>query len=181
MKYEDRFDSLIQYWCQELGWQLDWRWIKAQMKAESNFDPQAMSPVGAIGLMQLMPATASWLKVNPFQIEENIRGGIKFMVYLYDRLKEIPNPQERLKFALASYNGGMGYVKKAIDMARKNGPKWEYWHYTKYYLTQVRVKGKTPYFNQMWDYVVKVFENYSKLTGYRLVHLADGIRVEPSS
>jgi len=178
LSYSDRFDSLIQYWCQERKFPLDWRWIKAQIKVESNFNPQAMSNAGAFGLMQLMPATASWLKVNPFHLEENLEGGIRYMVYLLDRLKEISDEQERLKFALAAYNGGMGYIKEAINLAQSHSKEWQHWHYTKYYLTQVEVNGKTPYYNQIWEYVTKVFEAYSHITGYRLVFMAHGVRVE---
>ena len=61
MKAQDRFDSLLTYYAEEHG--LDWLALKAQMLAESNADPKAVSRVGAQGLFQSMPAT--WSDITP--------------------------------------------------------------------------------------------------------------------
>jgi len=75
--------------------------IKAMISVESCFDPQAVSRVGARGLMQLMPQTARGLGVdNAFDIEANLRGGIQY----FQRLRQLF--PDRLQAALAAYNAG---------------------------------------------------------------------------
>ncbi len=79
--------------------------VKAVIKAESNFNPTAVSRVGAKGLMQLMPQTAIALGVNDsFNPEENISGGVRYLRYLLDLFKG------DLQMALAGYNAGENAV-----------------------------------------------------------------------
>jgi len=81
--------------------------IKAVIKAESNFDPSAVSRKGAIGLMQLMPATAVELKVsNPYNPHQNIEGGTKHLRYLTGLFGS------DLSLAIAAYNAGENAVIK---------------------------------------------------------------------
>ncbi|PJZ44160.1 lytic transglycosylase domain-containing protein [Leptospira brenneri] len=80
--------------------------VKAMVKAESGFKTKAVSPKGAMGLMQLMPETAESLGVaDPFNPEENIEGGVKFLKGL---MKEFKDPEK----AIAAYNAGPGAVKR---------------------------------------------------------------------
>lgn len=81
--------------------------VKAVIKAESNFNHQAVSPKGARGLMQLMPATATSLQVrDSFHPENNIEGGVRYLRYLLNLFKG------DLSLALAAYNAGEAAVTK---------------------------------------------------------------------
>ena len=79
--------------------------VRALIQVESNYQPTAKSPRGAMGLMQLMPSTAREYKVrNPFDPKANIEAGIKHLKGLIDRLG--------VEMALAAYNAGEGAVKR---------------------------------------------------------------------
>lgn len=96
---------------------------------ESHFNPMARSWVGAGGLMQLMPETAKRYGVtNVNDPEQNIRAGVKYLMWIDGRLvKYVPNSRERIKFALAAYNIGLGHIMDAIRLAEKQGMKTDVW------------------------------------------------------
>jgi len=104
---------------------LDSALIKAIIKAESNFNHRAVSRAGAQGLMQLMPKTASDLKVeDSFHPEKNIEGGARYMRYLLNAYRG------DLTLALAAYNAG----EKAVAKYNYNVPPYKE---TKNYIKRV--------------------------------------------
>lgn len=129
------YDEIIQSIARQYG--IDWRLVASVVFQESQFDAEAVSWMGATGLMQLMPETAETLGVSDiYDPVENIRGGIKLLAWLDGQFAdEIANRDERMKFVLASYNVGLGHVRDAQRLAEKFGRdpyKWN--HNVDYYL-----------------------------------------------
>jgi soluble lytic murein transglycosylase-like protein len=83
--------------------------VKSVMRAESGFNADAVSPKGAIGLMQLMPETARELGVNPRNPRENAEGGTQ---YLRDLLARYEGSPDQVLLALAAYNAGPAAVER---------------------------------------------------------------------
>lgn len=104
-QYIKKYESIIHKAAEQFD--VEPHLIKAIMKAESAFDPNAISESGAQGLMQLMPTTADDMRVNnPFDPEENILGGTRYLSLLLKRFKQ----DKRL--AIAAYNVGAKIVEK---------------------------------------------------------------------
>ena len=103
---EDSFDQLILRSAR--NHRVEPALVKAVIAAESNFEPKAVSRVGAQGLMQLMPRTSLEMGVrNPFHPGENVEGGTRYLRDMLDRFGD-------LKRALAAYNAG----PEAVDRYR---------------------------------------------------------------
>lgn len=108
--------------------------VKAVIKVESDFDPTAISPAGAIGLMQLMPKTAEQLNVfDPFDPEQNIEAGVRYLSYLLSSFNG------DLKLSLAAYNAGENLVRRHKSIP----PIEETRHYIKKVLGYYRDFGAT--------------------------------------
>lgn len=105
---KDHRQKLLQFIEKEAAGQgLEPALIKAVVRVESDFDISAVSSAGALGLMQLMPSTAADLRLaDPFDPEENIRGGVRYLRYLLNTF------DNDLVLALAAYHAGVGNVLK---------------------------------------------------------------------
>ena len=117
---DDQYDAAIQQAVKRWWPGVDWRLWKAQLWQESRFDPDAVSPVGARGLAQFMPATwaevSQQMKINrlsPHLAEPAIEAGAFYMARLRQNWSSPRPEQDRHSLALASYNAGLGNLLKA--------------------------------------------------------------------
>jgi soluble lytic murein transglycosylase-like protein len=106
--------------------------VRSVMKAESGFQPSAVSPKGAIGLMQLMPDTARVLGVDPRDPQQNADGGTQYLRQLLALYEKDPN---QVLLALAAYNAGPAAVE--------------------------RYHGVPPY-RETWEYIFRVLKNWDQ-------------------
>jgi len=131
VKYDKYFSK---YSKRYFGPAFDWHHFKAQAIAESHLDPQAKSPVGAAGIMQIMPRTyKEILRKNPkirgsrMQPRWNIAAGIYYDRQIWN-LWKAPRPfRDRLHFMFGSYNAGKGNILKAQKIAEKRGLNPNIW------------------------------------------------------
>ena len=101
-------DLALRYASQATG--VPYSLLVSVARTESGFNPRAVSPAGAIGLMQLMPSTARSLGVNPWDPVQNALGGARYLVEQFRRFGD-------WALALAAYNAGPGRVQQAIRRA----------------------------------------------------------------
>jgi soluble lytic murein transglycosylase-like protein len=143
------------------------QWITAQVQAESAGDPRAVSPVGAQGLLQLMPATAAEMGVvNLFDPAENLKGGISYLKRQHAALTEIPVHPQRLLWAFAAYNAGRGYLdfngepaNTCLELAKRDEPVlWWRWDVGRFWLMHrdLVVHGLRPDYRAVWHYVDRI-------------------------
>ena len=115
------YDAQIQKWNSFYTPSIPWYWNKAQLVAESNLNPNATSPVGAMGLGQFMPATWNEVSeqlgfpsgVSAYASSYNIQAHAYYMRNLRSQFKRERPEWDRHSLALASYNAGLGNVLKA--------------------------------------------------------------------
>ncbi len=121
------YDDLIKENARKTGW--DWKIFAALVWCESRFRIQAVSPKGALGLMQLMPRTASRYEVeNLLDPAENIGAGAAYITRLQSKFRNTAaDEDELLKFTLAAYNAGEGRIKDCVELARSQGIGTETW------------------------------------------------------
>lgn len=102
----------------------DWTLIAAIAFTESRFDSTAVSGAGATGVMQMMPATLRGFNVPDSLHSDNrsnIMAAAKLLASLERMFRGIKDPDERIKFVLASYNAGYGHIMDAMRLANKYG------------------------------------------------------------
>lgn len=123
----DKYDDLISDASKEFN--VDSRLLKAMIKAESDFDPRAISRKGAMGLMQIMPENFKMLNLkNPFDPWQNIRAGAQYFKKLYKRFNG------KLALSLAAYNAG----PTAVDRYKRIPPYQETEEYVRRVLRYYR-------------------------------------------
>lgn len=106
----------------------DWRLFASMVYQESRFRHNVQSHRGAYGLMQFMPSTADFFGVKHMaDPETQIRAGARYLKWLERRFDSIEDPDQKVKFILASYNAGIGHVIDARNLARKHGKNPNVW------------------------------------------------------
>ncbi|MBQ7156187.1 MAG: transglycosylase SLT domain-containing protein [Bacteroidaceae bacterium] len=122
------YDHLFKTYSARCRW--DWRLLAAQAYQESGFDPNAVSWMGALGLMQLMPSTAHDVGVGEnevFNAESSVRGAVRLICQLEQHYSDVRDEDERINFVLAAYNAGAGHVDDARALCRKSGGNADVW------------------------------------------------------
>ncbi len=123
------YDNLFKRHSSVAGY--DWRLLAAIGFNESRFDNNVESWAGARGIMQLMPSTAKAVGIKPESIsnpDANILGAARLLKKLDAALApKVPDPEERMRFVIASYNCGLGHIFDAIELASKHGLNPEVW------------------------------------------------------
>lgn len=115
-----KYDKLFKKEAAKYDW--DWRLLASLAYQESKFNPTVVSFGGAYGMMQFMPGTGPRYGVYPTSpVEVQIAGGMKKLHADYQSWPEVKNKDQRYKFALASYNAGLGHIKDAQRLAKKRG------------------------------------------------------------
>jgi membrane-bound lytic murein transglycosylase F len=163
------YDDLIKKYSKVINW--DWRLVASQVYQESKFDPRVSSWAKASGLMQLMPKTAESLGVtNRADPEQSIKGGTKYLNQMWKNFEQVTDSIQRIKFALASYNCGLGHVLDAQNLAEEKGLNRYLWddnvenivlklskpdYYNHSVVKYGYVRGLEPY-----NYVKQIFERH---------------------
>ena len=159
-----KFTALVQYF-KKYGdqYDVDWVLMAAQGYQESQLNQDVKSPVGAIGVMQVMPATGKEMKVGDVtEIEANIHTGIKYMRFMIDKYYE-EEPMTKLDkalFTFASYNAGPTRVGQLRQEAAKRGLDPNVWFQNVEYVAAEEVGQETV------TYVSNIYKYY---IAYRLV------------
>ncbi len=165
------YDHLFKQYAKQLDW--DWQLLAALAYQESKFKLNLVSWAGAKGLMGIMPRTAAAFGVAPHELEDpevSIYTGVQCLKSFGAGFKNIPDPVERIKFTLASYNAGIGHIYDAQRLAEKYGRNPAIWddHVAEF----IRLKADPQYYNdplckhgylrgrETYNYVIEVMERY---------------------
>ncbi|MGZ6028341.1 MAG: transglycosylase SLT domain-containing protein, partial [Myxococcaceae bacterium] len=144
-------------------YEVDYLLVMAQGYQESRLDQKVKSPVGAVGVMQLMPATGDQMKVGDIhQIEPNIHAGVKYLRWVEDTYFDEPalDPVVRALFSFASYNAGPNRIQTLRKEAAKRGLDPNRWFKNVEYVVGEKIGQETV------TYVSNIFKYY---VAYQLV------------
>jgi membrane-bound lytic murein transglycosylase MltF len=143
-KYSDKYD-------------VDWLLMVAQGYQESQLNQAVKSPVGAIGVMQVMPKTGQELDVGDItEAEANIHAGIKYMRWMIDQYygKEPMTKLDKALFSFASYNAGAGRISQLRKEAAKRGLDPNVWFHNVEYVAAEKIGAETV------TYVANIYKYY---------------------
>jgi membrane-bound lytic murein transglycosylase MltF len=137
---------------------VDWLLMAAQGYQESQLNQAVKSPVGAIGVMQVMPSTGKELKVGDIkQVEANIHAGIKYMRWMIDQYyaKEPMTDLDKALFAFASYNAGARRISQLRKEAAKRGLDPNVWFHNVEYVAAEKIGAETvTYVSNIYKYYI---------------------------
>jgi membrane-bound lytic murein transglycosylase MltF len=144
-KYGDKYD-------------LDWLLMAAQGYQESQLNQAARSKAGAIGVMQVMPATGKELGVGDItEVEPNIHAGVKYMRWMIDEYygNEPMTKLDKALFAFASYNAGAGRISQMREEAAKRGLDPNVWFHNVEYVSAEKIgAGTVTYVSNIYKYYI---------------------------
>ena len=154
----------------------DWTLIAAIAFTESRFDSTAVSEAGAQGVMQVMPETLRGFNIPDSMHNDNhtnIMTAARLLQSLEKQFRHVKAPEERIKFILASYNAGFGYIHDAMRLARKYGydrQKWEgnvdsflvHMSLPEYYTDTLCRNGQFNGWQETLSFVKKVHRNWER-------------------
>jgi membrane-bound lytic murein transglycosylase MltF len=154
-----KFLALIQFFKQYGDkYDVDWLLMAAQGYQESQLNQAAKSPVGAIGVMQVMPATGKDLNVGDInQVEPNIHAGVKYMRWMIDNYygNEPMTKLDKALFSFAAYNCGAGRVSQLRKEAAKRGLDPNVWFHNVEYVAAEKIGAETvTYVSNIYKYYI---------------------------
>jgi membrane-bound lytic murein transglycosylase MltF len=153
-----KFFTLIEYFQKYGGhYDVDWLLMAAQGYQESQLNQSLKSPVGAVGVMQVMPATGKELKVGDItRAEANIHAGIKYMRWMIDHYygDEPMTKLDKALFAFASYNAGPARIAKLRKEAAKRGLDPNVWFHNVEFVAAENIGAETV------TYVANIYKYY---------------------
>jgi membrane-bound lytic murein transglycosylase MltF len=154
-----KFLDLVSYF-QNYGdkYHVDWLLMAAQGYQESQLNQNAKSPVGAVGVMQVMPATGEELKVGDIsKTQPNIEAGVKYMRLMIDKYYEGEPMTEldKVLFSFASYNAGPAKVARLRKEAEKRGLDPNVWFHNVEYVAAEKIGAETvTYVSNIYKYYI---------------------------
>jgi len=169
----NKFLTLLQYF-QQYGdkYDVDWLLMAAQGYQESRLDQSVRSRVGAIGVMQVLPANGKELRVGDVtKVEPNIHAGIKYIRYMIEQYygKEPMTKLDKALFAFASYNAGAGRISQLRKEAARRGLDPNVWFHNVEYVAAEKIGAETV------TYVSNIYKYY---IAYQLITEARAAREE---
>ncbi len=134
------YDDIIKKYASHIKW--DWRLLAAVIYQESHFRIDVKSRRGAMGLMQIMPATAGQMGVDDLiNPEKSIEAGAKYLLRLSKGFKDNYDDEERVRFTLASYNAGASRINSCIEYAQEQGMDSTIWDNVVSVIPDMREEG----------------------------------------